>query len=107
MDRFGPIPTEADRLLKFKELQLAAQHWLIDKIHLEDRYVVFGYRNPRRINQLVKQSEFDLRIVDSHSAYLPFPVESAEDGDRFIEQLKSVLQPSKQTPYTPPLSVLK
>ncbi|MCH7988841.1 MAG: transcription-repair coupling factor [Planctomycetes bacterium] len=93
LDRFGPVTEETGRLLQVKQLQLAAQYWQIDDIHLEDHYVVFGYRNPGRIRQLKDTCGFDLRIVDSQSAYLPLPLHFSEESDGLIEHLKSVLQP--------------
>jgi transcription-repair coupling factor (superfamily II helicase) len=93
LDRFGPVPEETSRLLQIKQLQLAAQFWQIDDIHLEDHYVVFGYRNPGRIRQLADNCGFDLRIVDSRSVYLPLPVHFSRESDGLIEHLKSVLQP--------------
>jgi len=93
LDRFGPVTEETDRLLQIKQLQLAAQYWQIDDIHLEDHYVVFGYRNPGRIRQLADKCSFDLRIVDSHSVYLPLPLHFSEESDGLIQHLKSVLQP--------------
>ena len=91
-DRFGPIPDEAARLLGLKSLQLAAQPWQIDGIHLEGKYVVFGYRNPLKIKELLQKCGAGLRIVDGRHAYLLLP--GAEADNRLVELLKSVLQPA-------------
>ncbi len=45
VDRFGPRPPEVDRLLTLAELRIWAHSWQIADIHLEDGYIVFGYRN--------------------------------------------------------------
>jgi transcription-repair coupling factor (superfamily II helicase) len=91
-DRFGPIPPEAALLFELKELQLLAQGWQIDDIHLEDRFAVFGYRNPRQIEKLGRRWGDRLRVVDQRSAYLVL-----EDGEAsphaILALLKSVLQP--------------
>jgi len=90
-DRFGPIPEEAGWLLGLKSLQLAAQAWQIDDIHLEGKYVVFGYRNPHKIRELLRICGTSLRIVDGRHAYLL--LSGTEAGDGLLGQLKSVLQP--------------
>src|SRR4029078_1825335 len=72
-DRFGPIPAPAQNLVELKRLQLLAQKWQIDDIHLEANFVVFGYRNPKRIGELAALSGDRLRIVDGRSAYLVSP----------------------------------
>jgi len=77
-DRFGPIPEPAEWLLRQAELRLLATRWQIASVHLDRPPeggpphvdVVFGYRNPRRIEKLSKQSGGRLRVVDDNSAYL-------------------------------------
>jgi transcription-repair coupling factor (superfamily II helicase) len=92
-DRFGPIPKPAQNLVELKRLQLLAQNWQIDDIHLEENFAVFGYRNPERIGELAAQSGNRLRIVDRRSAYLVLPQEErAENG--LLTALKTVLQQS-------------
>src|SRR5439155_14242105 len=63
-DRFGPIPEPVANMLEIKRLQLLAQGWQIDDIHLEDKYVVFRYRSRERIEMLASRSRQRLRIVD-------------------------------------------
>ena len=90
-DRFGPPPPEALRLFESRELQLLAQTWQIDDIHLEDGDIVFGYRNPGKMRNLAKRLEGRLRVVDGRSAYLRLqPAETAVD--QMFQALKSVLQ---------------
>ena len=91
-DRYGPVPRDVDQLVKLKELQVLAQQWGVDDIHIEDRYVVLRYRNPQRIHKLAKECGFDLRIVDGEHAYLivddlDVPI------DELLTLLKTVLQP--------------
>jgi len=90
-DRFGPWPEETERLFQVRELQLSAQFWKIDEIRLEDGYAVFGYRNPRKIQKLVKQSPQPLRIVDDRFAYLVLP-RKLDLKTELIDLLKAVLQ---------------
>ncbi|MHB1423938.1 MAG: transcription-repair coupling factor [Gemmataceae bacterium] len=76
-DRYGPLPEPAEWLLRLAELRLLAAQWKIASIHLEKSAevgsgatdVVFGYRNPRRIQALAARSDGRLRIVDDASAY--------------------------------------
>ncbi len=100
-DRFGPIPEEAVGLLDLTELQVLARNWMIDDIHLEDRFAVFGYRHPQKIRQLADLCGPRLRIVDKRNAYLLLGEGNTEDGD-LIGELKSVLQLEAEPAYNPP-----
>ena len=64
VDRFGPRPAEVERMLLLAKLRIWAHGWQIESIHLEDGFVVFGYTDRRRIEQLAKKSGGRLRIVD-------------------------------------------
>jgi transcription-repair coupling factor (superfamily II helicase) len=90
-DRFGPVPAPAINLVEIKRLQLLAQRWQIDDIHLENSFAVFGYRNPQRIRELAAGSGNRLRVVDGRSAYLPMPQEEVSEKV-VLEQLKALLQ---------------
>lgn len=88
-DRFGPIPESVEWLLRLAELRLLATRWQLATLHLEGKGaadadgaarngqagtsgaldVVLGYRNPRKLERLVKRSGPRLRIVDGTSAY--------------------------------------
>jgi transcription-repair coupling factor (superfamily II helicase) len=76
-DRFGPLPEPAEWLLRLAELRLLAAQWKVASIHLEKSAevgssatdVVFGYRNPRRIQELAARGKGRVRIVDEASAY--------------------------------------
>jgi len=92
-DRFGPLPTEAERLRQVRELQLYARHWEIEDIHLEGASdAVFRYSNPQKMGQLAKRFAGRLRVVDAKNAYLRLPDRSLT-GDELVAELKSVLQP--------------
>jgi transcription-repair coupling factor (superfamily II helicase) len=88
-DRFGPIPEEVEWILRLAELRLLASRWQLASLHLEGKGikedgktqengqsqpigpvdVVLGYRNPRKMERLVKRTGPRLRIVDGISAY--------------------------------------
>jgi len=90
-DRFGPIPDASSRLFEVKELQLLAQNWQIDDIHLEGKFAVFGYRNPMRIRELAARLGSRLRVVDQRFAYL-LREHTADEPTLLFAELKSVLQ---------------
>ena len=106
-DRFGPFPDAVEWLLRLAEVRLLAARWQITSVHLEDQNVkyktpisnnnqndkrkaktleesyrpvdlVLGYRNPRKMERLVKRSESRLRIVDAGSAYFRLRREELE-----------------------------
>jgi transcription-repair coupling factor (superfamily II helicase) len=91
-DRFGPLPDTVINMVTIKRLQLLAQRWQIDDIHLEEQYVVLRYRNREQIEALASRSEKRLRIVDGRSAYLVYQAELAERADP-VEAVKALLQP--------------
>ena len=92
-DRFGPIPDPVGNMIEIKRLQLLAQSWQIDDIHLEDKYIVLRYRNREKVEALASRSRGRLRIVDSRSAYLVYQTEVAENRDP-VAAVKSLLQPN-------------
>ena len=47
LDRFGPPPEVVERLLVISRLRIEAQRWLINRIRMEDRYLVLDYLAPR------------------------------------------------------------
>jgi len=103
-DRFGPPPIESMRLMELKRLQILAQTWQVDDIHLEGEFAVLGYRNARLMKRLAESADSRLRIVDHKSAYyvLKSAVTSADD---LLEELKSLLQPDYLATYNPAPSV--
>jgi transcription-repair coupling factor (superfamily II helicase) len=91
-DRFGPPPEGATRLISMARLRIAAQHWQINRIHMEDHYAVFGYTSQRLIERLAERTTGWLRVVDGQSAYLPLE-EGVRRSDQILDCLESVLQP--------------
>ncbi|MFN0197305.1 MAG: transcription-repair coupling factor [Planctomycetaceae bacterium] len=96
-DRFGPPPEVVLRLIAMKELQLLAQSWQIDDLHLEGGYLVLGYRSVTRIHELAACSRTPVRIVDTQHAMVLLPkTELSDDG--LLTYVKSVLQSSPANP---------
>jgi transcription-repair coupling factor (superfamily II helicase) len=71
LDRFGPLPEAAERMLDLAELRLDAAAWQIASITSDARFIVLHYTHRRRIEFLAKQSKYPVRIVDAKRAYIP------------------------------------
>jgi transcription-repair coupling factor (superfamily II helicase) len=91
MDRFGAPPPLVEHLMEVAEIRIAAHHWGITSMHLEDQYAVFAYSSARLIQQLAARSRGRLRIVDAQSAYLPLDTAVAPD-ESVLADVKSLLQ---------------
>jgi transcription-repair coupling factor (superfamily II helicase) len=89
-DRFGPPPIEAERLLARQEIGILAQPWSIDSIHLEGKYIVFGYRQRAKIDELVRRLKGKLRVVDDSKAYGTMS-SAAADPDALTVLLRALL----------------
>jgi len=99
-DRFGPPPEQLDEMLSVAELRIAAHHWGIRSVHLEDAYAVFRYTQAERIEQLAAVGRGRLRVVDAQSAYLPLG-ENVHDSGEILSQVKSLLQSARRDDYNP------
>jgi transcription-repair coupling factor (superfamily II helicase) len=83
-DRFGKLPSVVDRLLKVAELRMDATLWSIRSIGIEDEFLAFHYTDRRRIEQLSRSHNGNLRIVDSTSCYWPLrPVPAVSPQPRW------------------------
>ena len=71
LDRFGPLPDAAKRMLELAELRLDAAAWQIAAITIDARFIVLHYTHRRQIEQLVKTSSIPVRVVDNRRAYIP------------------------------------
>jgi transcription-repair coupling factor (superfamily II helicase) len=110
-DRFGPIPTPVEWLLRLAELRILASHWQIATLHLEGKWehpegcsepqpitalggpidLVLEYRQPRKAERLAKRAENRLRIVDAQSAYFRLRPEEYEPLALY-ERIKHLLR---------------
>lgn len=79
------------RLLSVAELKIDAGVWQIDEISLEPGYLVLGYTDRKRIEQLARRCQGKLRVVDDRNAYIPLP-QAVMDADALIRLAKSVLR---------------
>ncbi|MGE0536014.1 MAG: transcription-repair coupling factor [Pirellulales bacterium] len=92
VDRFGPLPAPAARLLAVQEVRVLAHGWQIDTLRIEDGYLVFEYASRPKIERLAARLRGRLRVVDRQSAYLPLTGELSSP-DLLLATAKEVLQP--------------
>lgn len=104
VDRFGEPPRPVERLLDLTELKMDAALWHISTILVEGEFVVFRYDDRQLIEQLVRQQQGKLRLVDEHSVYLPLP-HGLTENDRIWRIVKSVLRPAAIKTNIPARSV--
>jgi transcription-repair coupling factor (superfamily II helicase) len=93
VDRFGPLPAPAENLMAEAELRVLAERWQLERIHVEDEYVVLTYRNPKRIAALAKLHPGRVRIVDEKTAYVPLE-EKRPHGSVVASVVRPLLQAS-------------
>ena len=92
VDRFGPLPDPAERIFQLAELRLDAAIWCIEAIYREDRHLVFRYTDRDRAEQLARDSDGELLLIDDKSLYLKLS-KGVTDPDDLIKTAKSVLRP--------------
>ncbi len=71
IDRFGPLPEAAERMLELCELRLDAAVWQISAVTNNDRFIVLHYSNRQQMEQIQRNSEIPVRIIDRSKAYIP------------------------------------
>ena len=91
VDRFGPMPAPAERLIELAQLRVAAHAWGVQSVRREDNYLVFGYTSNSAIRELVERSGGQLRIADARDAYLPIPPEN-DTPNGLLGLVESLLQ---------------
>jgi transcription-repair coupling factor (superfamily II helicase) len=91
LDRFGKPPDVVERLLVLTWLRIQARRWLIDRIRMENRYLVLDYLAPRLIRQLADSTSGRLRVADQRSAYLLLEPEVREP-DQILARIELLLR---------------
>jgi transcription-repair coupling factor (superfamily II helicase) len=72
IDRFGPLPRQAENLLIEAEIRILGGAWKLERIHVETgQYVVLTYRDSSRIEALARRHPKQVRVVDAKKAYVP------------------------------------
>ena len=90
-DRFGKPPEPARRMLDLVRLKVDAAIWQVESIFLVDRFIVFGYTDKGRIEQLAKRTRGELRIVDDHCGYCELKL-AQPSPDEIFSAARSVLR---------------
>jgi transcription-repair coupling factor (superfamily II helicase) len=90
-DRFGKLPAPAARLITLAEIRLEAALWQISHIWIQEKYLGFRFRDPARMQQLVRSTTYPLRVTDDSTAFIT--LKSPEiPPDQLMALLKSVLR---------------
>jgi transcription-repair coupling factor (superfamily II helicase) len=71
VDRFGPMPRPAENLMTENALRVMALRWQIQRIHVENEFIVLTYRSARRIEELARRQPGKIRVVDERHVYVP------------------------------------
>jgi transcription-repair coupling factor (superfamily II helicase) len=91
-DRFGPPPAAVLQLVELARLRIWAHLWRVGSIHQEDKYLVLGFAERRKIEALRARSGNRLRVADASSAYLPMPTQ-VNSLEAILAELKALLRP--------------
>ncbi|TWU29713.1 transcription-repair coupling factor [Bythopirellula polymerisocia] len=94
VDRFGALPAPVEQLVQLARLRIWAHQWQVGSIHLENPYLVLGYRDSRQLGLLIARSGEQLRRADDQSAYLPLG-NHVEDPAWIMAELESLLRRSE------------
>jgi transcription-repair coupling factor (superfamily II helicase) len=93
-DRFGPPPDEAQRLLDFGRLRVAAVAIGIDSITRHPGMVVIGHHDREaleRLRQAAAKKNRVVRVVDQKTAVVPLHADTLADPDKLVASLRSLL----------------
>ena len=91
-DRFGPPSAAVLQLVELARLRIWAHQWQINSIHQEGKYLVLGFTDRGKIDQLRSRNGNRLRVPDANSAYLPMD-RQVNDLKEIFAELKSLLRP--------------
>jgi transcription-repair coupling factor (superfamily II helicase) len=91
VDRFGSLPTPAENLVRETELRILAGRWQLERIHVEDEYVVLTGRSQQQLEMLARLRLGQVRVVDERTAYVPLD-EKRPKGAVVAEIVKMLLQ---------------
>ena len=94
-DRYGPVPESAEWLLRTAEVRLLAAKWQVASVHRNGPDLVLGYRNAKKIAQLVERSTGRLKAIDEKDAYLRLHDGEDEPG-RSYDLLKWLFRAAKE-----------
>jgi transcription-repair coupling factor (superfamily II helicase) len=100
IDRFGPPPESAVRLVDLAKLRLEAAAWQIAMITSDPRFIVLHYADRKRVEQLARFSSCAVRIVDRQKAYVPVDLvvmENSTTGQGWLDQARAIFETQAAT----------
>jgi len=104
VDRFGPLPAEAARLLDHARLRVAAAALGIDGIAREAGMVALRHHDRQALAALKASGNGmgrQLRIVDDRTAYLPLEKRVFDDPLRLLQAVRTLLRRDRERAYSP------
>jgi len=91
VDRFGPLPDAAKRLLTLSEVKLEAATWQVSSIYLQNKYLGFRFKDRSRMAQLSKVRPM-IRMIDDQTALVTLK-STKISPEKMLSLVKSLLQP--------------
>ena len=94
VDRFGPLPDEARRLLDFAKLKALASAHGIDSITRHPGMIMFGHHDRAAIEKLRQAAAKKgrvVRLVDQKTAVLPLHEDTLGDPNKLLASVRSLL----------------
>ena len=91
VDRFGPLPDPAKRLLTLSEVKLEAATWQVSSIYLQNKYLGFRFKDRSRMAQLSKARPM-IRMIDDQTALVTLK-STKISPEKMLSLVKSLLQP--------------
>ena len=94
VDRFGPLPDEARRLLDFTKLKALATAHGIDSITRHPGMIMFGHHDRAAIEKLRQAAAKKgrvVRVVDQKTAVLPLHDDTLADPNKLLASIRSLL----------------
>jgi transcription-repair coupling factor (superfamily II helicase) len=94
VDRFGPLPDEARRLLDFTKLKALAVTHGIDSITRHPGMIMFGHHDRTAIEKLRQAAAKKgrvVRVVDQKTAVLPLHDDTLADPNKLLASIRSLL----------------
>jgi transcription-repair coupling factor (superfamily II helicase) len=103
-DRFGPLPDEVRRMLEFARVRIAAASHGIDSLSRQPGLLMIGHHDIQAIQRLRatwQASGGTMRVVGDRTAVVPLEPRVAEDPDRLLKLVRTLLRPTRGRPYSP------
>ncbi|HEV7279198.1 MAG TPA: transcription-repair coupling factor [Pirellulaceae bacterium] len=91
IDRFGPLPVEAERFLDVIEVRLEGAVWGISKMFVEDGRLMMKIDSKERQEALSQRSKRRIRTVDQRTSFANVP-EAARTEEGYLAYAKALLR---------------